>query len=108
MTIGIYCVENKINHKKYIGKAKNIESRFKKHLCALIGKYHYNKYFQRAFNKYGIDNFYLWIIEECSEKDLYKKEKFYIKKFKTNNPKFGYNNTEGGREHLGIKIHPIQ
>ena len=32
---GIYCIENLINSKKYIGQSVDIKSRFKKHISLL-------------------------------------------------------------------------
>lgn len=40
MTIGIHCIENNKNNKRYIGKSVNIESRFsyhKSHLHKILG-----------------------------------------------------------------------
>ena len=50
---GIYCIENGINHKKYIGQSKNILYRWKKHISALNSNTHDNSYLQSSWNKYG-------------------------------------------------------
>jgi len=100
---GIYSIENLITGKIYVGKSENIKERFAKHKNALINNYHYNKHLQRSWNKYGEDNFKFNIVEICSNDILSDKEKFYIKVYKTNDNKYGYNLTNGGEGISGFK-----
>ena len=53
--------------------------------------------FWNAIQKYGWDNIKHEILEKdlCEEKAL-ELEKHYISKYKSNNPKYGYNHTPGG------------
>src|SRR5258707_535337 len=67
MTSGIYCIENLVNGKKYIGLSINIEDRWYVHKTTLRGNYHDNSYLQNAWNKYGENNFECWIIEKCGK-----------------------------------------
>ena len=53
---GIYCIENIINNKKYIGQSKHINERWLKHISELNHGYHHNDYLQKSWNKYGKDN----------------------------------------------------
>ena len=94
--IGIYKITNLINSKLYIGKSKDIENRYKKHLTQLKHNNHINKHFQNSFNKYGEDNFLYEIIEECELNLLNDKEKYWINYYDCSNPLFGYNKTKGG------------
>lgn len=94
--IGIYKITNIVNKKVYIGKSKNIKVRIANHLSKLRNNNHYNTYLQNSFNKYGEDNFYVEVIEECNETVLSNREKYFIKKFNSTDPSLGYNLTEGG------------
>lgn len=44
--IGIYCIENKVNHKKYIGQSIEIHQRWKRHVYDLNKGVHNNKHLQ--------------------------------------------------------------
>ena len=79
--IGIYCIKNKINGKVYIGSSNNIERRFKRHKTELNTKRHSNKYLEKAYIKYGEENFEFIILELCNEEELIQKEIFYISKY---------------------------
>lgn len=54
---GIYCIKNKINNKVYIGKAINVENRFKNHIKNLNNNSHKNKHLIASWNKHGERNF---------------------------------------------------
>lgn len=85
----IYCIENKINHKKYIGlTTRSIEERFSEHCKAdtVIGE---------AIRKYGVDNFICYEVDKAQSKsELSELEVHYIHHFGT--LKNGYNCTIGG------------
>ena len=56
MVSGIYKITNKINNHFYIGQSKNIEKRWKDHIKT--AKENKNRtVLQKAFCKYGVDNF---------------------------------------------------
>lgn len=109
---GIYLIVNLLNNKKYIGQAVDIKDRIYAHLYNAVNKEKYHLYY--ALNKYGIENFSIVILEtfynhyEDITKLLNNQEIYYIKKYKTNNPELGYNNTEGGEGHKGNSISEAQ
>jgi hypothetical protein len=80
---GIYLFINKINKKKYIGKAKNLQDRLRDYTNKnSLAKATSSSMFVRALLKFGPDNFSFSIIEHCSAEMLNKREQFYIKLLK--------------------------
>lgn len=92
---GIYCIESKINSQKYIGQAGNIGKRWREHIWELKHNKHENKYLQNIYNKYGFENLYFYVVEECDIDVLSDREIYYIKTWKTKRP-YGINLTDGG------------
>ncbi len=89
----IYKITNKINNKVYIGKTNNsIQQRFKEHIRD--SKKHSNRPLYRAFNKYGIDNFTISMVEECNPEVAAEREIYWINYYKSFHN--GYNATLGG------------
>lgn len=101
---GIYCIENLVNHKKYIGQSIDVYSRWNAHKNALNGNRHRNIYLQRAWNKYGEDNFNFYIIKECSSDIIDELEKHYISMFNSTYNQYGYNIESGGNANKQIPI----
>lgn len=89
----LYEHRNKTNGKRYIGITSNYKQRWNSN-----GKrYQSSTYFWRAINKYGWENFtHKILIRDLSREEASELEKAYIKKYKTQNDKYGYNLTEGG------------
>lgn len=100
--IGIYCIENLVNGKKYIGKSLDIYDRWRKHVNDLKNGTHDNSYLCNSWKKYGSENFSFTIIEICKREELEQKEISYISKFETTKPN-GYNLTRGGDGTLGYR-----
>ena len=78
---GIYCIENKINHKSYIGSSKNLYQRLLKHFALLRHNKHENAHLQNAWNKYGESSFEWSIIEICDISILTEREQYCIDLF---------------------------
>lgn len=89
----IYKITNLINGKEYIGQTGlTIEERFKEHIRS--SQKNIDRPLYRAFNKYGIENFVIEELEECSLDLLSDKEVYWIQKEDTYSN--GYNATMGG------------
>lgn len=92
-----YCVymhNNKINGKKYIGITKlKPENRWGKN-----GRgYKDNKHFYNSIKKYGWDNFeHIIMHTNLTVEDAKQCEINLVKKYSSNNSKYGYNKTRGG------------
>lgn len=95
----IYKITNNINKKMYIGKTiRQPEIRWNEHLTDTR---HPDLPLQRAFKKYGKEQFTFEIIEEVDDSLLNDLEIYYIKHF--NSFEHGYNATtggEGGANHI--------
>lgn len=108
--IGIYLIKNKVNGKGYIGQSIDIKRRYQEHLRAGQPEIYPQKSerdsntpIHLAMQKYGVKNFELILLEECSKEELNQKEKEWIKKLQTGIKEKGYNVSEGGQENFGLK-----
>ena len=67
---GLYRIINKINEKFYIGSTNDFDVRWKRHSLKLEKNCHDNPHLQRAWNKYGKDNFIFKIYALCDPINL--------------------------------------
>lgn len=98
----IYKIENIITKDCYIGSSTQINRRLKEHKTNLFKNKHSNNYLQKAWNKYGEDNFTFEIIKDLKElselnkneqlKNLFKIEQYYIDNL---NSKYNLNKKAG-------------
>ena len=95
-TCGIYCIKNKVNGKLYIGKSTEMRIRWSNHKVELRNNNHCNSHLQRAWNKYGEENFEFILLLECSEDEVNDLELELIDKYNTTDHTIGYNLTSGG------------
>jgi group I intron endonuclease len=101
MNSGIYQIRNLINNKLYIGSSQVISKRWELHKCSLKTNKHHNIHLQRAYNKYGKDNFVFEILEHIDDiNNLYPKEQYYIDLLK---PEYNIGGVVGGGK---LKDHP--
>ena len=96
MSSGIYLIKNWKNGKKYYGQSNDVEKRLALHEVSLKGNYHDNDHLQKSFNKYGRYSFTFEKIGDVEEESLDYVESWLILSDNTNNPKYGYNKTDGG------------
>jgi group I intron endonuclease len=111
---GIYQIINIINNHSYIGQTSNLAKRPYAHFYnAESYKNNKNKvrrlendYFQKAYEKYGVTNFSVKILEEVSYQSinelkiiLYEREQYWIDIIKPE-----YNSASSSKSNLGIKF----
>ena len=86
--VGIYKIKNKVTEDFYIGSSSNCRRRKVEHFSKLRNNKHKNQHLQRAFIKYGEENFDFVIIAQCPKSRLLVEEQKLLDELK---PK--YNNT---------------
>ena len=98
---GIYMIQNDINKKCYIGQSINLHKRLLHHINNSVNN-RYNAPIYKAFKKYGIDSFSLYILKTFDnyitsdiKQQLDTLEKQYIRKYNSYGAT-GYNQTKGG------------
>ena len=91
----IYIIRNRVNNKVYVGQTKvSIRLRFQNHLSA--ARHGKDYVIGKAIRKYGEENFYIELLEECLVSELNEREKYWISFYNSANSKFGYNMSIGG------------
>lgn len=76
--IGVYFIINIIDNKFYVGHSSNILKRFSAHKSYLRRNIHHCAFLQRAWNKYGEDNFDFKVFKTCNtiEESILLEQKF--------------------------------
>ena len=108
MTGYIYKITNDKTDKFYIGSTLNPEMREERHFDDLKANRHHSIYLQRAYNKYGRENFHFTIVKErefSSEEELRLLEERYIN-FCWNTGKL-YNVSKKGSGGDLVSYHPL-
>jgi group I intron endonuclease len=93
---GIYKIVNVKNGKIYIGSSKNIKRRWGIHKSSLKNNRHHSVYLQRAWNKYGKENFIYEVIKEmpnASNVELLNEETYFVTMLK---PEYNVGSIGGG------------
>lgn len=86
----------------YIGKASNFDKRWASHIQELKKNTHRNILLQRAWNKYGKENFKFYILEFVRDKNLLiKREQFWLDQSKCSVRGIGYNLNPKADSNLG-------
>jgi len=101
MKSGVYIIKNLLNNKVYIGSSKNVDERWVKHKFTLNNKKHCNGHLNRAWNKYGENNFKFSVIEYVELDNLIEREQYYIDYYDACNQNIGYNIAPKAGSNLG-------
>lgn len=101
---GVYSITNKVNGKRYVGSTKrSFNERWGEHTKSLTERKHHSKYLQRAFNKYGEDNFTFEVIATCPKEYCIRLEQWFL-----DNLKPEYNISPTASSTFGVKKSPEQ
>jgi group I intron endonuclease len=89
--MGIYCIRNTINNKRYIGSSINIENRWYVHKSRLKLNKHHSDHLQKSYNIEST-NFQYEILEVTLDKDqLEIREQYWIDHYLSYKSDNGYN-----------------
>lgn len=94
--IGVYCIRNKVNDKRYIGQSIDVKNRMWHHKDRLNRNVRENGLLQDDWNEFGEESFEFSILEECERKYLDEQERYWIAYYKTTERQYGYNHESGG------------
>lgn len=87
----VYCIENIVNGRKYIGSSGRVNERLGQHFIDLRGGYHHNVHLAEEFKMYGQENFKTSILCTCLESDRLETEGRLINKLASFDLVGGYN-----------------
>jgi group I intron endonuclease len=92
---GIYCIQNTLNNKVYIGKSINIYARMWSHIRNLnLKSKDENRHLLNSWHKYGQNNFKyfgLEYFENIDENFIKERELYWMNYYKSHLRDFGYN-----------------
>jgi len=100
---GIYTITNILTNQVLVGESKNVHKRLIEHRSKLRGNYHENDYLQKAFNKYGEQNFKFELLENCDPSFLLSQENYWCNLLDSHNDRFGYNILQTGPNKISHK-----
>lgn len=103
---GIYKIINKISKKFYIGSTSSkggFAERWRIHIRDLKQNKHHSKHLQRAWNKYGNENFQFEIIIYCDPEKCIFFEQKCLDVYKPWLKENGYNENKNANSMLGFK-----
>lgn len=97
MNAKIYIIKNDVNDKVYIGQtAQTLDERFKQHCYDSTVKGKLKRPLYLAMQKYGIEKFHIFLIEECDSNKADEREQHWIAMYNSYRDG-GYNATIGGK-----------
>jgi group I intron endonuclease len=89
---GIYLIRCLVDGRVYVGSSNNFHKRWLKHKSELNNKCHGSRLLEDAWHKYGSNQF-IWMVLEYvrDEEELWSVEKNYIRLYRADDLRFGFN-----------------
>ncbi len=101
----VYAIQHNVTGRIYVGStSKNVNNRYRQHMCALRAGKHTNVEMQRDFDEYGED-YTLFVVDRIADYEHRSLEKEWMEKLRTNDTRIGYN---GGDPYFKKKIEVIR
>lgn len=94
-TCGVYCIQNTVNSKCYVGSARVFAIRWYNHRYALRKGRHPNTYLQRSWTKHGEKTFMFKVLCLCPLSALACLESQFIQQLQTADPRWGDSTAKG-------------
>src|SRR6266436_3362242 len=91
MSVCIYVGRCLPTNKVYVGSTKQGKKRPLSHIRNLNKGCHDNDYLQKAWGRYGQENFVWFIVEECSIDKLQEREQWWVGFLRATDEKYGFN-----------------
>ena len=101
---GVYEIVCQVTGKRYIGSSVDMNARKQEHLRHLSKGVHANPYLQKAYNKYGEQNFEFHLLAICDPKELLAQEQRVLDKMNTQNRHVGFNLCPVAGSRLGTRF----
>lgn len=89
---GVYLITCNVTSKHYVGSSsRDVRERLYLHKRMLRENRHHSILLQRAYNKYGLENFEFTFIEDYPPDLCVAMEQYWMDLLQSYNPKYGYN-----------------
>jgi len=83
MSSGIYQITNKLDGRRYVGSACDIDGRWRSHRSHLTRGIHHSRFLQRAWIKHGAESFRFEVLESVPRRELLvEREQYWINSLK--------------------------
>ncbi len=92
----VYAMQHRVTKKIYIGLTRNLETRYQTHLSLLRNNKHTALLMQKEYNEHG-GLYDVFILDEVNSYTERYKEFEWMRYYKTQDERFGYNSQDKGR-----------
>lgn len=100
---GVYEIVCAPTHERYVGASRSMHHRCRKHRRQLLSGRHYTRRLQEAFDKFGIENFYV-LEKEVPLAQLMAEEAKVIDKWRKKNLCFNEQGGSDWRERVSARV----